>query len=267
MTIPEQQQAGATATPAKCNACRDGEAELFPFSMAFQPIVDVTSQTVFAYEALVRGPNQESAASILNQVTPENLYAFDQGCRVRAIELAAKLGIHRQGARLSVNFKPGAVYSPAACIRRTLRAAAETGFPLDQLIFEITEDERVSDTAHLQQIVTEYQKHGFGLALDDFGAGFSGLNLLSELAVNYVKLDGGLIRNLHNRPRAQAIVCSATALAREIGAQVIGESVETLEEYRALHNCGVPLMQGYLFARPQFEALPEITWPEAGSHR
>ena len=169
--------------------------------------------------------------------------------------------MHEQGARLSVNFKPGAVYSPAACIRRTLRAAAETGFPLDKIIFEITEDERVSDTVHLQQIVTEYQKHGFGLALDDFGAGFSGLNLLSELTVNYVKLDGDLIRNLNDRSRAETIVRRIVALCHEIGAEVIGESVETVEEYESLRNCGVHLMQGYFFARPLFEALPEITWP------
>ena len=261
MTILDQPPATPTAAQSSCGACRDGEAKLFPFSMAFQPIVDIASQTVFAYEALVRGPNQESAFSVLNQVTPENLYAFDQGCRVRAIELAAELGIHRQGARLSVNFKPGAVYSPAACIRRTLRAAAETGFPLNQLIFEITEDERVRDTVHLQQIVTEYQKHGFGLALDDFGAGFSGLNLLSELCVNYVKLDGDLIRNLPDRPRAETIIRATVAMCREIGAQVIGESIETVEEYQTLRNCGVHLMQGYLFAKPQFEALPEVTWP------
>ncbi len=260
MTILDQAPT-RTAVQTKCNACRDGEAELFPFSMAFQPIVNVSSRTVFAYEALVRGPNQESAFSVLSQVTPENLYAFDQGCRVRAIELAAKLGMHEQGARLSVNFKPGAVYSPAACIRRTLRAAAVTGFPLDQLIFEITEDERVSDTVHLQQIVTEYQKHGFGLALDDFGSGFSGLNLLSELAVDYVKLDANLIRNLNDRPRAETIVRNTVALCREIGVEVIGECIETVEEYEALRNCGVHLMQGYFFARPQFQALPEITWP------
>ena len=250
-----------TAALPKCNACHNGESDLFPFSMAFQPIIDAATKTVFAYEALVRGPNQESAFSVLSQVTPENLYAFDQGCRVRAIELAAELGMHRQGARLSVNFKPGAVFSPAACIRRTLRAAAETGFPLDRLIFEITEDERVRDTVHLQQIVTEYQKHGFGLALDDFGAGFSGLNLLSELTVNYVKLDANLVRNLHRRPRSETIIRATVSMCREIGAEVIGECVETVEEYEALRGCGVHLMQGYFFARPQFEALPEITWP------
>ena len=260
MTILDQTPV-ATPTSQRCNACREGDAQPFPFSMAFQPIVDVTSRTVFAYEALVRGPQQQSAASVLAQVTPENLYAFDQSCRVRAIELAAQLGLADRGARLSVNFMPGAVYSPAACIRRTLRAAADTGFPLDKLIFEITEDERVRDTQHLQQIIVEYQKHGFGLALDDFGAGFSGLNLLSELTVNYVKLDANLVRNLQNRPRTEVIVRSVIDICRQLSTTVIGECVETIEEFDFLRECGVELMQGYFFAKPQFEALPEITWP------
>lgn len=262
MTILEQAPpSSAVSTSTKCGACRDGDIAPFPFSMAFQPIVDTSSRTVFAYEALVRGPNQEPAASVLSQVTPENLYAFDQSCRVAAIHHAARLGIAEQGARLSLNFKPGAVYSPSACIRRTLRAAAVTGFPLDKLIFEITEDERVRDTVHLQQIVTEYQKHGFGLAIDDFGAGYSGLNLLAEVAVNFIKLDADLVRNLHERPRAEIIVRATVAMCRETNVQIIGEAVETVEEYEALRNCGIHLMQGYLFARPRFEALPDVRWP------
>src|SRR5579875_2643820 len=113
-----------------CSACRDGVGFGFELTMAFQPIVDVASQTVFAYEALVRGANGASAGHVLSLVNEENRYAFDQSCRVKAIQLAARLGIADRGAKLSVNFMPGAVYSPAACIRRTLEAAHENSFPL-----------------------------------------------------------------------------------------------------------------------------------------
>jgi EAL domain-containing protein (putative c-di-GMP-specific phosphodiesterase class I) len=246
-----------------CGACRDGSAEPFSFSMAFQPIVDVADHTVFAYEALVRGPHGESAYSVLSQVTEETRYAFDQNCRVKAITLASKLGVHTQGARLSVNFMPGAVYSPSACIQKTLKTAHETGFPLQNLIFEITEDERVRDTAHLQGIVTEYRKHGFTLALDDFGAGYSGLNLLAELDVDTLKLDMRLVRNVQDHPRSSAIVRSMVELCRELGIRVIAECVETIEEYDLLRSLGIRLMQGYLFAKPMFEGLPEICWPAA----
>ena len=230
--------------------------------MAFQPIVDAERKTVFAYEALARGPQGEPAFQVLSRVTEENRYAFDQSCRVKAITLAAQLGMPEQGAKLSVNFMPGAVYSPAACIQQTLKAARENNFPLANLIFEITEDEKVRETDHLQKIVDEYKKHGFTVALDDFGAGFSGLDLLSELEVDKIKIDARLIRGIDRRPKAAAIVRSVVSLCRELGISVVGECVETVEEYRILRSIGISLMQGYLFAKPMFEALPEVQWPD-----
>jgi EAL domain-containing protein (putative c-di-GMP-specific phosphodiesterase class I) len=140
----------AQTPPFTCNGCKDGIEQPFPFSMAFQPIVNVDTGKVFAYEALVRGERGESAGSILGQVTKANRYAFDQSCRVKAILLAAQLGLADTGAQLSINFMPGAVYSPAACIQLTLATAREVGFPCDQIIFEITEAEEVVDRAHIR---------------------------------------------------------------------------------------------------------------------
>ena len=151
-----------------CSACRDG-IQLFPFSMAFQPIIDAEAQTIYAYEALARGPNKESAFSVLSQLTDENRYAFDQACRVKAITLAAKLGLADKGAHLAINFMPNAIYSPAACLRLTLRTAGEVSFPTDRLIFEFTEQEQVTDTEHLRGIISEYRRQGFKIAMDDFG--------------------------------------------------------------------------------------------------
>jgi hypothetical protein len=153
--------------------------------MAFQPIVDVETETVFAYEALVRGPEGQSAASVLAQVDAKNLYAFDQQCRVRAIEASVKAGLLDTPARLSINFLPNAVYSPAACIQLTLKTAAAVGMPTDRLIFEFTENEEMLDPAHVANIIATYQKMGFGTALDDFGAGHAGLNLLARFHPRY----------------------------------------------------------------------------------
>ena len=251
------------AFPYVCVGCKDGTSQPFPFSMAFQPIVDVSSFRVYAYEALVRGFSGEGAYSILSQVTPENRYAFDQGCRVKAITLAAKLGLAATGARLSINFMPGAIYSPAACIQLTLKTAREVGFPLDKLIFELTEAEEVNDHAHLLKIFQEYHKHGFKMALDDFGAGYCGLNRLASLPPDVIKLDMDLTRNLHQRPAALAIVKAMVQLARGLNADLVAEGVETIQEYNALQSAGVWLMQGYLLARPEFEALPSFRIPES----
>lgn len=244
-----------------CGACREGVEEPFPFTMAFQPIVDVFSGNVYAYEALARGPEKQSAAYVLAQVNDKNRYAFDQSCRVKAITLASRLNLAATGAMLSINFMPGAVYSPIACIQVTLKAARELSFPLDRLIFEIVEVENVLSPQHLHKIVQEYRNCGFQVALDDFGAGWSGLNLLADLPTNVVKLDMALIHNLHERPRSLAIVRSTVALCRSLDTEVIAEGIETIEEYRTLKDVGVRLMQGYLFAKPTFERLPEFTLP------
>ena len=229
--------------------------------MAFQPIVDVSKRRVYAYEALVRGPQGQGAFTVLSQVNEENLYAFDQSCRVQALTLASKLGLANEGALLSINFLPGAVYSPAACIQLTLKTARDLNFPLDKLIFEITEGEKVKDPKHLESIATEYNKHGFKIAIDDFGAGFANLDLLADLSTDIVKLDMALTRNLHLRKKARAIVCAMVSLCKPLGITLIAEGVETAEEYTALGDCGIYLMQGYLFARPAFEQLPAFTLP------
>jgi EAL domain-containing protein (putative c-di-GMP-specific phosphodiesterase class I) len=246
-----------------CNACKNGDELPFSFSMAFQPIVDVSTQTIYAYEALVRGANGEPSSTVLSQVTDANRYAFDQGCRVKSICLATQLGLVEAGARLSINFMPGAVYSPAACIQLTLKTAQSVGFPVELLIFEITETERVHDRAHLRAIVSDYKQRGFKVALDDLGAGYSGLSLLADTPTDIIKLDMSLIRNLNERPVALKIVESLTTLAVSLGCEMIAEGVETIEEYAALRACGISLMQGYLFAKPEFERLPSVVFPVA----
>ncbi len=246
---------------SRCSACKNGIAEPLPFSMAFQPVVDTSSQTVFAYEALVRGLNHESAASLFSRLNPDDYHVFDQACRLKAIIMAANLGVPATGASLAVNFMPGAVYSPWACLRQTLRVAHENNFPLSQLMFEVTESEEVRDPAHMERVIAEYRSQGFAIGLDDFGAGFASLNLFSELTLDFVKLDARLVRGIHRRPRTEAIVLALVALCRSLNVRLIAECVESFEEYERLRQCGIDLMQGYLFARPMFEQLPTITWP------
>ena len=182
-----------------CHGCRDGDGFDTPITMAFQPIVDVANQTVFAHEALVRGVNGEGAGVILATVSDSNRYAFDQRCRVTAIELASELNLASDGAYLSINFLPNAVYEPRACIRLTLAAALRTGFPLDKVIFEFTEVERL-DAAHILHILRSYRDMGFKTAIDDFGAGFAGIGLLSKFSARYCEAGYGA----HPRHRHQS---------------------------------------------------------------
>ncbi len=233
-----------------CAGCRDGRAFPHSFSMAFQPIVHAASGEVFAYEALVRGPAGESAATVLGAVDDTNRYAFDQQCRVKAIELAA--GRAPAPARLSINFMPNAVYEPRACIRLTLATAERVGFPLDRIIFEFTEDERM-DPAHILNIIRTYREIGFATAIDDFGAGHAGLGLLTRFQPDIVKLDMNLIRDIDTDRARRIVVRHTLAMLADLGITTICEGVETSGELAVLRDLGVELIQGYVLARPAFE--------------
>lgn len=244
-----------------CQGCKSADHD-FAIAMAFQPIIDVETGLPFAYEALVRGRNGEGAGEVLSRVTPENRYAFDQQCRVAAIEGAVAAGIIDTGARLSINFLPNAVYSPVACIQLTLKTARATGFPAERLIFEFTENEEMVDTGHVKNIVETYRKMGFATAIDDFGAGHAGLGLLAEFQADFIKLDMALIRGIdESRPR-RLIVEGVLRIAESLGITVIAEGIETIGEYAALRSIGVRYIQGYLFARPGFLSLPPIILPD-----
>ena len=242
-----------------CQGCRNGSGFELPFSMAFQPIVDIVSGSTFAHEALVRGSNGEGAYTVLSAVDDSNRYAFDQRCRVKAIELAGNLGLASDGALLSINFMPNAVYEPRACIRLTLDAAKRTGFPLDHIIFEFTEAERL-DTDHLLNILRTYQAIGFKTAIDDFGAGHAGLQLLSKFQPDIVKIDMDLVRGIDTDPVKRSILRHTLRLLEELGITPLCEGIETADELEALRDLGVRLIQGYLIAKPAFErlAMPSV---------
>lgn len=243
----------------RCNRC---EGELpFAFTMAFQPIVDLKQRGVHAYEALVRGPNGESAGHVLGQVTDELLYRFDQACRVKAIEQASALGMRES---LSINFLPNAVYEPEACIQATLEVSRRVGWPLEKLIFEVVESEFIQNREHLQSIITAYRRMGFTVALDDFGTGYANLDLLTCLTLDKLKLDRQLIKGCNGDPRRQALLHAVIKLARLLGLSLVAEGVETREEASWLYRAGIHLQQGYYFAHPTLNALahdlaPRIT--------
>lgn len=243
------------STPNPCASCQGDELLEFEVRMAFQPILDCRTREIYAYEALVRGANGEGAAEVIAQVRPGQSYRFDQTCRVQAISTAARLGMT---ARLSINFNPNAVYEPATCIRLTLAAAQMAGFESGRLIFEVTESERVLDSAHLLKIFRDYQQRGFMTAIDDFGAGYAGLTLLADFQPDLVKIDMALVRGIDQSSVRQAIVAGVVNICKNLGCTVLAEGVETREEYRVLRDLGIALFQGYLFARPQLEALPVV---------
>jgi EAL domain-containing protein (putative c-di-GMP-specific phosphodiesterase class I) len=230
------------------------------FSYAFQPIVDTVARTVFSYEALIRGPANEPAFRVLEQVPDDLKHQFDQDSRIQAIALAARIGLQ---CNLNVNFLPRSLELCADAIGNTCKAAADNFLPLERITLEVTEGEVINDHAHFATLLNEYRRMGIKLAIDDFGAGYSGLNLLAEFQPDHVKIDMNLVRGIEKHGPRQAIVRGITQVCGDLGIDVIAEGVETLQEFRWFEDHGIRLFQGYLFAEPAFEKFPTAFYPES----
>lgn len=229
------------------------------FSYAFQPIVDVVAREIFSYEALIRGQSNEPAFRVLDRVPARVKYQFDADSRAAAIALAVRLGLD---CHLNLNFLPQGLYASDASVTSTLAAAARHALPIDRVILEITEGEVIADYAHLAQQLNEFRSMGLKVAIDDFGAGYSGLNMLADFQPDQIKIDMKLVRGIERHGPRQAIVRAVVQVCADLGIDVIAEGVESLEEYVWFAEHGVRLFQGYLFAKPGFQILPQAHFPD-----
>ncbi|MEP9373743.1 EAL domain-containing protein [Mesorhizobium sp. KR1-2] len=234
----------------------------FPeFTMAFQPIVDTAAGgTLFAYEALLRGRLGESAASVFANVPPEKTLAFDAACRERAVEMAASFGVC---CGLSLNVWASAICDHRYGLHTTLRATQRAEWPARRLIFVMAEQEPVEDKGKLSRWIAAARNRGFTVAIDDFGAGYAGINSLLQPRPDMVKLDMGLVHGIDADRSRRTIVKGVVDACAVFGCRVVGEGVETEAEFAVLAWLGIDLMQGYIFARPGIACLPEIVRPAA----
>jgi EAL domain-containing protein (putative c-di-GMP-specific phosphodiesterase class I) len=127
-------------------------------------------------------------------------------------------------------------------------------------MIELTEGVRM-DPAKLARIIVDHRAAGVVVALDDFGAGYAGLNVLATCVPDVLKIDGELIRNIHLSPLKKTIVSAFASLCRRLSVEIVAEGVETISEVDALHSMGINLMQGYFFARPQAGQMPQVHFP------
>lgn len=223
-------------------------------AFAFQPIIDSFNEgRPFAYEALIRGENGESAYTILDLVSPEERISFDAACRETALEMAIAANID---CKLSLNIVADAACDARYGIMSTLRAARRLGWPSDRLIFEVTEHVPVVRPERLRRWMAWGRSRGFTIALDDFGAGHATIEILLRLRPAMVKLDMNLIRHIDTDPPRRAIVRGLIEACEIFDCAVVAEGVETAAEFETLRGIGVRLMQGYFIARPAIASAP-----------
>ncbi len=226
------------------------------FSFAFQPIVDSQARTVYSHEALVRGLNNESAYQVINRRSGGQKQAFDAACRVKAIEVASRIGMH---THLNLNLLSCTALNRAAIsLNSTVEAANRCSFPLERIIVELA----INDYVNFAHVFNEYRQVGLRFAIDDFGAGYSGLFLLAEFPPDIVKLDMELVRGIQLHTPRQGIVRTIAQACVDLEIDLVVEGVETVDEFNWFNDLGVQLYQGYLFAKPMFEAMPPVHSPD-----
>ncbi len=220
--------------------------------MVFQPIVDLKTRKLFAYESLARTSAPEFAG-------PMELFAaaHDHGCTGELGRLLREMSIaacpHHP---LFINIHPSELND------RYLVQPDDPLFRHDfDLYLEITEAVPLSHYHLCQSMLHEVRGRGVHLVVDDLGAGYSNLKYIADLAPRIVKLDRRLIAGLTQQSRLFRLVTGIVELCTKLDAQVVAEGIETVEELEAVIDTGARYGQGYLLARPALP-LPAVTWPE-----
>jgi diguanylate cyclase (GGDEF)-like protein len=213
-------------------------------SIAVQPIVDLRTGTIHAYEALARFGRRSTDSplhwlSVAEEFGERDL--LERACLKAALELFARRPAH---AKMSVNLS-----APVLFDRRTLSMLEGVG-DLSDLIIEVTEEALVQSDTQLQAAIRPLRERGASLAVDDMGAGYSGLRQITTVHPSYLKLDRSLVSTIDSDSDRQALVGALVSYASSVGSLLVAEGMETRAELDTLIELGVPLAQGFYLGRP-----------------
>jgi len=217
----------------------------------FEPIVEVATKTVFGYEALSRGPvgTEFHSAAALFQVADEEDLLFELDCLCRQKGLAGARDLPGN-AKLFLNVRPTTIHDPNFQADKLIRTLSGCGLRPTDVVFEISEQEAIGNFAIFREVRDYYRSLGFQIALDDTGSGYASLEAVIELSPEFIKIDGTFVRGIDVDPSRQELVRALRAVAEQIGAQIIGEGLDTLEELEMLGTLGITFGQGWLFGKP-----------------
>ena len=232
----------------------------------FHPIIHARTGELFAHEALLRARNPRTqkivgAGPIINACEKLKLqHQLDQRARQTAI-LGASEHVPTS-AKVFINFLPNTIYDPAICLRTTMEAADRCNLPLSRLVFEVVETEKIPDMDHLRHILDYYRARGVGTAIDDMGAGFSGVDYITSLKPDFVKLDREFVLAAEATSEGRMQMDRIISASHQHGASVIAEGIETEAQMTLCIEAGVNLLQGFLFAKPACPPEP-VNFPRA----
>lgn len=219
--------------------------------VVFQPIVDLTSGSIFAYEALVRSTSSHfDDPPTMFKAAVQSHCCGELGRAIRQMAVASCTS-----QRLFLNIHPNEL-NEGWLVRPDDAIFQHPG----NVYLEITESVPLSHFRLCRSILGEIRGKGVNLVVDDLGAGYSNLKYIADLSPEVVKLDRELIAGLDRTRRLHRLVCSIVRMCRDLGASVVAEGIETPGELEAVQAAGVQFGQGFLLARPAFPP-PPVDWP------
>lgn len=210
------------------------------FYSVYQPIVDLRTGGTYGYEALARCelPDLASPLQLLRAAAGERMLGR-LGRELRRTAVAA-----HPGNRLFLNIHPDEFDEPF------LTMLDDPMFNVDEVYLEITEAAPLTHYRFCRDVLDELRSRGVRLVIDDFGAGYSNVMYVAELAPDIVKLDRTLVTGVHQGTRQHTLLRSLVAMCADQGATVIAEGIETQIELDAVRSAGIELCQGYFLGRP-----------------
>jgi EAL domain-containing protein (putative c-di-GMP-specific phosphodiesterase class I) len=224
--------------------------ELF---LCFQPKIDLSKGRVEGVEALVRWSDPKrglvSPADFIEGVEASIFgRALDSFVLSAAVEHAKTLEQSGRPTSVAVNLSPASFEDPELA-GKLCALLDEADLSPDLLQIEVTE--RVLDAApNAASVIATLGEHGIGVALDDFGVGYSALQRLVRLELQCLKIDRSFVAEMETNPRAAVIIAWAVTLAHELGATVVAEGVEDEDTVHRLRALGVDCIQGYFISKP-----------------
>lgn len=232
----------------------------------FQPIIQLRQREVLGYEALSRGP----AGSIYQMplrlfelaAEADLVFELDRKCRRRALASAGPLPA---GAKLFINVFPSAMYDPEFQGAALMRLVEGQGLCPERVVLEITEKSAIENYELFAEALGELVSSGFSIAVDDVGAGYSGLEKIAHLNPRYLKFDRELIRNIDSSYIRREMTRALKAFADRIGSTIIAEGIEREGELETLLDLGIEYGQGFLLGRPAAAFLPPALLPSGAS--
>ncbi|QQE80075.1 EAL domain-containing protein [Alicyclobacillus sp. SO9] len=216
----------------------------------YQPIWDLKAKTIIGWEGLVRGPDKSDLQA------PKALFSAAERCGwLLDVERLCRNTAIREARiseceRLFLNISPNILADPSFRQGETLAVLKATGLQPNQIVFEITEHHAIEDYQAFLQLVRHYKEQGYKIAIDDVGAGHSGLVTLMQVKPDFVKIDMSLIQGIESDRTKQDIVRAIHQISIGFSGEVIAEGIETPEELECVEACGIPCGQGFLLGRP-----------------